>query len=248
MRHKLYVIHGSHPCATVERALVLKGVPYRRVELPPPPLHSLIQRLRFGRRTVPALELEGGERVVGSRAILHRLEALAPEPALYPADADERRRVEAAEAWGDEVWQPVPRRLLGTALQRRPQAAPSYQDGARLPALPRPVVVAVAPLAMRVSRALNQASDEAVQADLAALPTHLDRIDAWIAEGLLGGEQPNAADLQIAPTTRLLLTIGDAAPLLDGRPAREHALRLFPEYPGHVPPGAFPGSWLPAPA
>src|SRR3954465_2846475 len=43
----LYVGHGSHPCAAVERALELKGVDFRVVELPPP-LHALLQQVRFG--------------------------------------------------------------------------------------------------------------------------------------------------------------------------------------------------------
>jgi glutathione S-transferase len=120
----------------------------------------------------------------------------------------------------------------------------SYQQGSRLPALPMPVLLALAPVATRVERALNQATDEAVQADLAALPAHLDRIDAWIADGVLGGDRPNAADLQIATTSRLLLTIGDVVPLFDGHPAREHALALFPEANGTVPPGVYPPAWV----
>ena len=43
-----------------------------------------------------------------------------------------------------------------------------------------------------------------MRADLAALPGLLDQVDAYIADGVLGGDQPNAADLQIAPTIRLL--------------------------------------------
>src|SRR3954451_24133778 len=31
---KLYVVHGSHPCATVEEALRLKGIAYKKVEFP----------------------------------------------------------------------------------------------------------------------------------------------------------------------------------------------------------------------
>jgi glutathione S-transferase len=243
--HKLYVVHGSHPCAAVERAFVLKGVPYRRVELPPP-AHALMQRARFGRRTVPALELADGERVIGSRAIMRRLEGLAPEPPLFPSDPGERRRVEIAEEWGDEVWQPVARRLLWTAFGRWPRAMASYQQGSRLPGLPGPVLLALAPVVTRVERALNQAGDDAVRDDLAALPGHLARIDAWIADGVLGGAAPNAADLQIATTSRLLLTIGDVVPLFDGRPAREHALRLFPDAYGSTPPGVFPPDWMAA--
>ena len=93
MATKLYVVHGSHPCATVQRALEMKGLPYRVVELPPP-MHAALQRVRFGGRTVPAT-LESGEKLSGSRAIMRRLEELAPEPSLLPADPDERAAVGA---------------------------------------------------------------------------------------------------------------------------------------------------------
>ena len=61
------------------------------------------------------------------------------------------------------------------------------------------------PLTARLMALKNKAHDEAARADLAALPAHLDRIDGWIADGVLGAEQPNAADLQIGSTIRLLL-------------------------------------------
>ena len=41
----LYVVHGSHPCAAVERALELKGLAYRRIELPPPQRQVWIKEL-----------------------------------------------------------------------------------------------------------------------------------------------------------------------------------------------------------
>jgi glutathione S-transferase len=239
MPHTLYVIHGSHPCATVERAFAIKGVPYRRVELPPP-LHALHQRIRFGARTVPALRTDSGEQVSGSRAIVRWLERLVPEPPLLPADPERRAAVEAAEAWGDETYQPIARRLLWPAFGRVPRAMASYQEGSRLPRLPRPLLVALAPPVVAIERRLNAITDEAVRADLAALPGHVDRIDAWLADGLLGGEAPNAADLQIATTSRLLMSLDDVAPSFAGRPAGEHALRLFPAAPGHVPSGALP--------
>ena len=75
MPAKLYAVNGSHPCDTVERALQLKGVAYKVVELPPP-AHALVMRALFGERTVPALKLESGEKVQGSRAILARLDEL----------------------------------------------------------------------------------------------------------------------------------------------------------------------------
>ena len=237
----LYVVHGSHPCAAVERALELKGLAFRRIELPPP-LHAPLQRLRFGSRTVPAMRLDG-EKVSGSRAILRRLDELRPEPALWPADARARALVERAEEWGDEVYQPIARRLLWGALRRAPDALVSYSERSRI-RLPAPAIRAASRAIIRAEVALNDATDGSVRADLRSLPRHLDRVDGWIAGGVLGGATPNAADLQIATTSRLLLTIGDVAPFFSGRPAEAHARRLFDAQPGSTPRGLFPAGWL----
>jgi glutathione S-transferase len=92
----------------------------------------------------------------------------------------------------------------------------------------------------------NRARDAAAREDLAALPSQLDRIDAWIASGLLGGERPNAADLQIGSTIRLLASIGDVRPLIEPR-AAARLTRYFPPMVGEVPAGVLPAEWLPAP-
>jgi glutathione S-transferase len=237
MDGRLYVVHGSHPCETVKRAMEMKGIPYKLVELPPP-LHAPIQRLLFGERTVPALRMNG-EKISGSRKILRRLEELRPDPPLYPADPEERRRVEEAEAWGDQTLQPIARRLLWPAMKRNPAAMVSYSEHSKTP-LPAPIVRLSAPLISRGAIRLNKATDEAVRADLDALPGYLDRIDGWIEAGVLGGEEPNAADLQIATTLRLLMTLEDLRPLIEPRPAGQLALRLFPQVDGHMPAGALP--------
>ncbi len=64
---------------------------------------------------------------------------------------------------------------------------------------------------------------------LAELPAHLDRIDAWIADGVLGGEQLNAADFMVAPSLALILYREDVRPIFEGRPALELVDRLLPE-------------------
>ena len=56
---------------------------------------------------------------------------------------------------------------------------------------------------------------------------------------------PNAADLQIASSLRLMLTLGDVRALADGRPAADLAFRLFPDQAGDVPAGTFPAAWVP---
>jgi glutathione S-transferase len=244
MALKLYVVHGSHPCATVQRALELKGIEHDVVELPPP-MHAVLQRVRFGARTVPGVRFDDGEKLVGSRAIVDRIERLVPDPPLLPADPQQRTAVLRAEEWGDEVLQPIARRLLWPALRRRPAAMPSYAEGSRI-ALPAVAVRAMAPVAARIEIKLNGADEGAVRADLRSLPGHLDRVDGWIAEGVMGGAAPNRADLQIASSVRLLMTIGDVRPLIDGRPAAELATRLFPDLAGEVPAGVYPPAWLPA--
>ncbi len=238
MPHTLYVIHGSHPCITAERALQLKGQPYRLHEMAPA-LHVPEQWLRFRQQTVPALVLGNGEKVVGSRAIVHRLDQIVPTPQLLPQDPALRARVVEAERWGDEVLQPVPRRLVWTGVCERPDALTSYSEGSRLP-LPGFVQRLAAPRIARVARWRNRGGEAAAREDLAVLPAQLDRVDAWIAEGVMGGAEPNAADLQIAPSIGLLATMDDLEPLLDGRPCLALARRLFPSRPGHLPAGALP--------
>ncbi|MEA2143212.1 MAG: hypothetical protein QOI64_1642 [Solirubrobacteraceae bacterium] len=245
--HKLFVVHSSHPSEAVRRALALKGIPYKTVELLIP-THVPLMALRFGARSVPALKLDGGAKVSGSRNIMRTLDELVADPPLLPPTHEPAARAAVldAERWGDEVLQPLVRRIVWGALKRRPGAIPSYQEASQLPRLPRPVVKLVAPGVIAIARRLHGAADEAVRADLRALPAHLDRVDDWIAAGVLGADtvQPNAADLQIGASLRLLATIGDARPLLAGRPAEQLAMRIFEDFPGEIPAGAYPPEWI----
>jgi glutathione S-transferase len=239
----LYAIPASHPCAVAERALQLKELPYRRVELIPV-AQKLAQRARFGATTVPGIEFDDGERCIGSRTIVRELERRVPSPPLLPADREERARVERAEEWGDQVLQPLARRVIWAAVSRSPAATASYLEGAKLP-LPRPLALLSAPYVARLAARVNGASEPTVRADLIGLRgTHIGRVEGWIEEGVLGGPTANAADLQIGAALRLLLTIEDVAPLLSGRLVEGLARRWFPSYPGATPAGAFPHSWV----
>jgi glutathione S-transferase len=237
MTPKLYVLPGSHPCAAVEAALALKSIHYDRVDLLPLS-QLLIGPLRYGGTTVPGMRLDG-ERIVGSRPIMRRLDALVPEPALLPEPGDpSHAKVLEAERWGDEVFQSVPRRIIDVAFLRRPRAMESYVGDAKLPIAPARMRPAM-PLTARLMAARNKARDESAREDLAALKGQLDRIETWIAEGVLGGERPNAADLQIGSTIRLLMSIGDVRPLIEGRPAAS-LTRYFPPIAGAIEPGIMP--------
>jgi glutathione S-transferase len=242
-RPKLYVQPGSNPCAAVEAALALKSIEYDRVDLLPTS-QLFIGPLRYGGTTVPGMRI-GAERIVGSRAIVRRLDQLAPEPPLLPPPGDPAyARVLEIERWGDEVFQAVTRRLVPAAFLRRPAAMESYVGDAKLP-LPRVLLRPSLPMTARLLSFKSKARDGSAHADLAALPRQLERIDGWIEEGLLGGDRPNAADLQIGSTVRLLMSLGDVRPLVNEHPTAG-LTRYFPPMAGYVEADVLPAEWLPA--
>lgn len=99
-------------------------------------------------------------------------------------------------------------------------------------------------LVTRLAAAGHRATDFVTQEDLAALPARLDRIDAWIEEGVLDGAELNAADFQIAPNIELLLRFDDLAPFVEGRVAAARlTARVLPAGPGRIAP-VLPPEWL----
>jgi glutathione S-transferase len=220
-----------------------KGIPYQRVDLINVVSRAWLRAAGFPGIRVPAMKLDG-EKIQGSREISRALDRIQPEPPLFPTDSAERAKVEEAERWGDEELQAPVRRILWNGIKRDRSSVRSYLEGYRL-GIPTGVAVATAAPLVAISSWLNEASDENVRGDLEALPTMLDRIDGWIADGTIGGEAPNAADFQIACSIRLLLTVEDLRPAIESRPAGELAMRLVPEFPGRLPP-VFPEEWLAA--
>lgn len=89
----------------------------------------------------------------------------------------------------------------------------------------------------------HEATDENVRRDIANLPEILQRIDDWIAAGVIGREELNAADFQIGPSLRLAMSLDDLRPAIENRPAGDLALRVVPDYPGRIPP-VLPTAWL----
>jgi glutathione S-transferase len=239
----LYVIPGSHPSMAARLMLKIKGIEYRRVDLMPVISKGALKALRFPGVTVPALKLDG-HRIQGSMRIARELDRLRPEPPLLPGDPERRAAVEEAERWGDGVLQGMARRIMWNAVQRDRSSIETFAEGARL-GIPVGLAVKTAAPIIAASVRFNRASDENVRADLAALPGALERIDDWIDEGVLGGETINAADLQVATSVRLLLTLDDLRPAIEERPAGELALRIVPTFPGRVRP-VFPSAWLQA--
>ncbi len=235
----LHVVPPSHPCRAAEAALRHKGLAYEKIDLVPGPHVDEMQRIYGeGNSTVPGLLVDGVP-VHGSRAIFARLEELVPDPTLYPSAVGDA--VRDAERWGEEELQDLGRRLPWAAMHFRPEALGTFNEGGR------PLDGPGTDFAMKFVRSswkYHGITASRLHDDLASLPAKLDHIDSLAEQGLIGGEQATGADLQIASTLRVLMTVGDLAPLLEDR-AAELALRWFPEYPGHIPAGAYPAGWVP---
>ena len=249
----LYVIPGSHACRSAMLMLDYKRVPYRLVEVVTL-LHPIMARLHGfdaggqarsigGRRTtalriadrlgtVPGLACDG-QRISTNHRIARFLDARHPEPPLIPSDPEQRSVVEEAERWANQTLQMDARRIVTAAVRRDPSVISRLgADGrlghllfkhglARRILIPTLVCGAFAPSPKTERKLLDE------------LPTTLDRIDGWIAEGVLGGALLNAADFMIVPSLALILYRPDIRPLFEGRPALELVDRLLPE-PAHA--------------
>lgn len=247
--YKLYVIPGSHACRSAMLMLEHKQLPYRRAEVPTL-LHPLAVRLhgfdaggetrragsgrplalRVGDHlgTVPALAANG-DRISTNHRIARFLDERHPDPPLFPADPEQRSRVEEAERWANDELQMVARRILLPVALRDPSEASQAAGEGRLGHLLYRQEVArrlIIPMIGRLVFNVGSATEDEM---LAGLPAMLDRIDAWIAGGVLGGPQLNAADFMVAPSLALILYRPDVMPLFAGRPALELVDRLLPE-------------------
>src|SRR3954454_14617282 len=96
--------------------LDIKGIAYEDARVLAGNQRIQLRLAGFRHGTVPALKLDG-RKLQGSTRISRELEALRPDPPLFPADPESRRRVEEAERWGDEQFQDVPRRILRFGLR-----------------------------------------------------------------------------------------------------------------------------------
>jgi glutathione S-transferase len=221
-----------------------KGIEYERVDLPTG-LHPFALRLAgFSGNRKPLRDLDGerpqmlsaadsagtvpslcidGKRVKTNRAIARHLEEIQPDPPLFPADPARRAAVEEAERWGDEELQMVARRI-GLACVDVGWAG----DGRLGPLLYHRATVRRAGVSF-IRRFVFKAGDDAAANLRARLAGMLDRVDAWIADGTLNGEQLYAADYVIAPSLALLWYVPDLRPELSSRPLMGLVDRLLPD-------------------
>jgi glutathione S-transferase len=242
MKVRLYGLPGSHPTMAVEAMLEYKCIDFRRIDLVPFLSRVIVRRaMGLPQNTVPVLTIEG-RRIQGSREISRELERLRPEPPLFPSDAGQRFAVEEAERWGEEELQHPIRQVSLWAMRANRAPIRTYMAGSVM-GVPSGLAASLAPPFIDRGVRVNEASDEAVRSNLAALDSMLSRVDERIAAGVLDGEGLNTADFQIGASVRLLLTFQDLRPLIEDRPACRLARRAVPEYLGDAPP-VFPPAWL----
>jgi glutathione S-transferase len=237
---KLYGTPPSPPSHSARLMLERKGLDHKVVWLLPGLWPALLRTRGFRGGTVPAMKIDG-RRIQGSVPIARALEATKPEPALFPPDPELRAKVEEAERWGDQVLQNVPRRIIRWLSVHRPETKVMIAKDVGIP-FPRFAAWINTPTARHLANKVD--ADDEIQRAIAQVPEVLDHVDELIAGGVIGGAEPNAADLQISTSVRSLLNVGDLDPVTKGRPAEELALRYMPEFGTDFPPGLLPDEWL----
>jgi glutathione S-transferase len=242
MALKLYVIPASHPCIAAELMLQRKGIPFKRRDLVMAAHKPTLRSLGFPAATVPAIKADG-RKVQGTMEIARFLDEIQPEPPFFPADPERRRAVEEAERWGDGDLQSVARRLALAGVAGDRSHLKEFLGGYKL-GVPTSIAAATAGPAIWAEQKIHKADPETCRADVARIPELMDHVDKLIADGVIGGDEPNAADFQIAPSVRLLMALDQLRPMIENRPAAAFATKMVPNFKGRVPAG-LPADWLP---
>ena len=222
MSATLYAIPGSHAVRTGELMLEHKGVDFRRVNFPPGPHRLLVRLIGFPGYRVPAVKFDDGRRAQGTRELPRVLDELVPEPRLVP---DDPRALEA-ERWADDVLQQWARRMVASAGARDPDALAGRGADGRLGVLltrherPRRTVARAVLMAFRVTK-------EQLRDDRERTGEILDKVDGWVAEGVLNGDELRSPDLAIASSLALVEYIVALQPELRRRPLMKLIERVF---------------------
>jgi glutathione S-transferase len=222
MTATLYAIPGSHAVRTGELMLEEKGIPFRRVNFPPGAHRLLVRVLGFKGDRVPAVKFDGGRRAQGTRELPRFLDELVPEPKLVP---DDPRALEA-EAWADDVLQQWARRMVASEGVRDPGALAGRGADGRLGALLTSRDSLRRPIARGVLRAFH-VTKEQEQDDRERTGEILDRVDAWVEEGVLNGAELRSPDFAVASSLALAEYIVALQPELQRRPLIALVDRVF---------------------
>jgi glutathione S-transferase len=192
----LYHLKVSHYNEKARWALDFKRVPHVR-RAPPPIMHTVWAFVMTRGVTFPVLTIDG-ERIGDSTRIIEALERRYPEPPLYPAGEDERRRALELEEFFDEELGPHIRRAVFAEVTRDPgafakAAAPNAGRGEFL--FYKSTAAAAAPV-LRMRFGIKPETAELGRAKTIAA---LDRVEAELhPSGYLVGDRFTVADLTAA--------------------------------------------------
>ncbi len=197
----LWQIDVSHFSEKARWALAYKGVEHRRRSAPPG-LHMLVALwlTRGAQKTFPLLELDG--RVIGdSTAIVAALEQRYPDPPLYSADPEQRRRALELEEFFDEELGPHMRLLAFHELIKEPELFAEVAANSVPAPLRKAKGLTGAYARAFTSLRFGANSDAAATAARAKIIAAMDRLDAELAANggeYLAGDGFSVADLTAA--------------------------------------------------
>lgn len=203
-RPVLWHIPISHYNEKVRWALDYKGVDHKRRAVPPPAHMAAAYAITRGRGyTLPLLQIDG-QAIGDSTDIIASLEERYPDPALYPADPEERRRALELEDFFDEELGPHTR-LLGFHEMRSEPEAMAQVAGSMLPGNLKgnERIAGAAGQMGKAFAAVRYGSDSEVDADAARkkIVAAFDRLEAELDRGAgeyLVGDRFTVADLTAA--------------------------------------------------
>lgn len=196
----LYHLRISHFCEKVRWALDYKGLEYRS-RLLVPGFHMLTARRLAGTSTVPVLvDSDGEQAIADSTEILHYLDRIRPEPALFPRDAVAATTVSEVEEVLDTEWGPNARAFAYSLLLQNPgELRERWALGLRWHE--RLLLWMSMPVLTRALRRRRRLTPAMAPEYRAAALAGLARIDERLAMGpgrYLVGDEFTAADLTAA--------------------------------------------------
>jgi glutathione S-transferase len=224
----LWHISVSHYSEKARWALDHKRVPHRRRAILIPGTHipASILMTRGDSHTFPVLQLDG-RNIGDSTAIIAALEERFPEPALYPADPELRRRALELEDFFDEELGPHIRLLAFHELSNDPERFEAVIARTTPGPVARLGSGAVTYARTYTGMRFGVRSEEAAELARAKIVAALDRLEAELGEAeYLVGDSFSVADLTAA-SLFYPLVLPDEGPLPEGDEPRPAGLERF---------------------
>ena len=191
----LWHLQVSHYNEKARWALDYKQVPHVRRAIFPGLQEFRARRLGAG-KTSPILQLEDGA-VGDSTRIIEEIERRWPDPPLYPADPEERRRALELEDFFDEHLGPQIRRVLFAMQMSEPGKFVTFLNGPDHPRIG--LLKALSPVLSPVVRKQFEINPQKVEESKQDVRAALDRVEAEAGpSGYLVGDSFSVADLTAA--------------------------------------------------